>query len=109
MQETPENVEWMSRARCRGTDPDTYFPSGSLGVDAALRVCKECPVRTECVEYAMAHKIYIGIWGGLSERQRRRLRRQRRATAAQSAQSEKPELDPVAVRDLHESQLVVGG
>ena len=70
--------DWMQHGNCRGTDPREFFPTGGSGVAAALRVCAECPVRTECLEYALENRIDQGVWGGASERERRRILRQRR-------------------------------
>ncbi len=73
------NTEWMSQAKCRNMDPAVFFPSDGVGVQAAQRVCAECAVAVPCLEYALAGKIEEGVWGGASERHRRRLLRQRRA------------------------------
>lgn len=69
---------WMDDARCRTAAPGDFFPSDGVGVERAKRVCAECPVRAECLEYALAHRIEHGVWGGCSERERRRLSRARR-------------------------------
>jgi WhiB family redox-sensing transcriptional regulator len=69
---------WMLQARCRGVRPTQFFPSDGLGVEAAQRVCAECEVRAECLEYALEHRIEHGVWGGASERERRRILRRRR-------------------------------
>ena len=74
-----ENVElsWQERALCAQTDPEAFFPEKGGSTREAKRVCLSCDVRQECLEYALAHDERFGIWGGLSERERRRLRRQR--------------------------------
>jgi WhiB family redox-sensing transcriptional regulator len=77
MDETPDHDEWMIHARCRGADRAVFFPSDGVGVEAAQRICAECPVRVECLEYALAHRIEHGVWGGASERERRRILRRR--------------------------------
>ena len=69
---------WMDRARCRSLDPSEFFPSDGVGVEVAKRVCSECPVRAECLEYALTHRIDHGVWGCCSERERRRMLRSRR-------------------------------
>jgi len=69
---------WMRDAKCRGIDPAEFFPSDGLGVDRARRVCDDCPVRAECLEYALEYRIEHGVWGGASERERRRILRRRR-------------------------------
>ena len=64
---------WMTWAYCRGADPEVFFPHDGVGVEVAARICVGCPVREPCLEYALAHRIEDGVWGGLSERARRRL------------------------------------
>ncbi len=84
VQETPDEYAWMLRGRCRGVSPTEFFPSDGLGVEAAQRVCAACEVRAECLEYALLHRIEHGVWGGASERERRRILRRRRDVAAAS-------------------------
>lgn len=67
----------MADAACRGEDPSFFFPSDGLGVDEARRVCATCPVARECLEYALEHRIVHGVWGGCSERERKRILRRR--------------------------------
>jgi WhiB family redox-sensing transcriptional regulator len=68
---------WQERANCLGVDPDLFFPERGASTREAKGVCRGCEVREECLEYALAHGEKFGIWGGLSERERRRVRRQR--------------------------------
>jgi WhiB family redox-sensing transcriptional regulator len=68
---------WQERANCLGVDPDLFFPERGASTREAKGVCKGCEVRLECLEYALAQGEKFGIWGGLSERERRRVRRQR--------------------------------
>jgi WhiB family redox-sensing transcriptional regulator len=68
----------MLEARCREFDPASFFPSDGVGVERARRICAECPVRMECLEYALEYRIDHGVWGGASERERRRILRSRR-------------------------------
>jgi len=72
-----ESVElsWQERALCAQTDPEAFFPEKGGSTREAKRVCLSCDVRSECLEYALAHDERFGIWGGLSERERRRLKR----------------------------------
>jgi WhiB family redox-sensing transcriptional regulator len=70
--------DWMIRGNCRHEAPATMFPSDGEGVRSAMQVCAGCPVRVECLEYALANDIEHGVWGGASNRQRRRINRQRR-------------------------------
>jgi WhiB family redox-sensing transcriptional regulator len=69
-----DDQAWMERARCRGARAAEFFPSDGRGVEAAQRVCAECEVRSECLDYALANSIVHGVWGGTSERERRRTR-----------------------------------
>ena len=79
--ETPDEYAWMFHARCRGISPAEFFPSDGTGVETAQRVCAACPVSNECLEYALLHRIEHGVWGGASERERRRILRRRRDVA----------------------------
>jgi WhiB family redox-sensing transcriptional regulator len=81
VEEMPEEYAWMLHALCRGASPTEFFPSDGLGVEAAQRVCMTCSVKTECLEYALANRIEHGVWGGASERERRRILRRRRDMA----------------------------
>lgn len=68
--------DWQERAECLQADPDLFFPERGSPGDSAKRVCVNCEVRLECLEYALANGERYGIWGGLTERERTRLRRQ---------------------------------
>ena len=80
-------MEWMRRARCRETSPSVFFPSDGVGVEHAQRVCEGCPVRTPCLEFALENHIDHGVWGGASERERRRIARRRRKEAVAVSQN----------------------
>ena len=67
--------DWQERALCAQTDPEAFFPEKGGSTREAKRICSGCEVRAECLDYALAHDERFGIWGGLSERERRRLRR----------------------------------
>jgi WhiB family transcriptional regulator, redox-sensing transcriptional regulator len=69
-------VSWQDRALCAQTDPEAFFPEKGGSTREAKRVCRSCEVRAECLDYALEHDERFGIWGGLSERERRRLKRQ---------------------------------
>jgi len=71
-----EDLGWQERALCAQTDPEAFFPEKGGSTREAKKVCRACDVRAECLEYALAHDERFGIWGGLSERERRRLKRQ---------------------------------
>ena len=72
------NTDWMARGKCKEVAPDIFFPSDGMGVQVAQRICAECPVSSACLEYALEHHIDHGVWGGTSERERRRILRRRR-------------------------------
>jgi WhiB family redox-sensing transcriptional regulator len=76
---------WMQEGHCRYYPPGAFFPSDGVGVDAARQICAECPVKAECLEYALENRIDHGVWGGCSERERRRIQRRRRQEAAATA------------------------
>ena len=84
----PAERRWQEQANCLGVDPDLFFPERGASTREAKSVCSNCEVRADCLEYALVNGEKFGIWGGLSERERRRLRRQRalaRRAAAESA------------------------
>ena len=70
--------EWMLHAHCRSLAPGEFFPSDGVGVDKARRICAQCSVQPDCLEYALTYRIDHGVWGGASERERRRILRRRR-------------------------------
>lgn len=72
---SPEDEEWQEKALCAQTDPEAFFPEKGGSTREAKRICQGCEVKGECLEYALAHDERFGIWGGLSERERRRLKR----------------------------------
>ena len=69
---------WRLNALCAETDPEAFFPEKGGSTREAKRVCVGCDVRSECLEYALSNDERFGIWGGLSERERRRIRLARR-------------------------------
>jgi len=71
----PDQQGWQERALCAQTDPEAFFPEKGGSTREAKRICAGCEVRAECLEYALAFDERFGIWGGLSERERRRLKR----------------------------------
>lgn len=70
---------WETYALCKTLPPSTFFPSDGRGVEVARQACAPCPVREECLEHALVNRIDHGIWGGTSERERRRILKRRRA------------------------------
>ena len=74
-------LQWMRDGNCRDYPPSVFFPSDGVGVDAARKICATCPVLGQCKEYALEHRIDHGVWGGCSERERRRILKSRRQGA----------------------------
>ncbi|MEX2328805.1 MAG: WhiB family transcriptional regulator [Nitriliruptoraceae bacterium] len=75
-------MDWRSRAACIDEDPELFFPIGTTGPaveqsEAAKRVCARCDVREECLEFALTSNQDAGVWGGLTEDERRTLKRAR--------------------------------
>lgn len=75
VEEHEGELAWQTDALCAQTDPEAFFPEKGGSTRDAKRVCEACPVQAECLDYAMSKDEKFGIWGGLSERERRRLRR----------------------------------
>ncbi|GGF45927.1 hypothetical protein GCM10010922_22100 [Microbacterium sorbitolivorans] len=67
---------WQSEALCAQTDPEAFFPEKGGSTRDAKRICESCDVRAQCLEYALANDERFGIWGGLSERERRKLKKE---------------------------------
>ena len=76
--DTAADVAWQARAACHGMDPEAFYgpPCTPIPV-ATLLACSVCPVRNECLDYALSHRIEDGVWGGLSPKKRRKVRRDR--------------------------------
>ncbi len=70
-----EDLPWATEAKCLEAEPETFFPEKGGSTREAKRICATCPVRTECLDYALANDERFGIWGGMSERERRKLKR----------------------------------
>ncbi|WP_060903512.1 WhiB family transcriptional regulator [Streptomyces europaeiscabiei] len=84
-------MEWLRRAACVGEDPELFFPVGTTGpaiddVAAAKRVCAGCPVRRECLDWALGNGQTAGVWGGMGEEDRTEMLR--RAGSADAARHE---------------------
>jgi WhiB family redox-sensing transcriptional regulator len=73
--EEESTLSWQSDALCAQTDPEAFFPEKGGSTRDAKRICTTCDVRDECLEYALQNDERFGIWGGLSERERRKLKR----------------------------------
>ena len=76
-------TEWMAEGNCSTESPSVFFPSDGVGVEVARRICATCPVKLQCLEYALTNGIDHGVWGGASERERRRIARGRRLRGAE--------------------------
>lgn len=79
-----DNLAWRSRSACRDSDPDVFFPIGSTGpaleqIETAQRICTACTVRDECLDFALETNQEAGIWGGITEEERRKVRKARLA------------------------------
>jgi len=70
-----EERPWVVFSSCRDKDSDLFFPETKVQERSALAICAICPVQEECLEYALEADVRFGVWGGLSEKQRRRLAR----------------------------------
>ncbi|MEI2699479.1 MAG: WhiB family transcriptional regulator [Microthrixaceae bacterium] len=73
------DTEWMAQGNCADKPPSLFFPSDGVGVEVAKRVCADCPMKAMCLEYALSNRIDHGVWGGTSERERRRILKARAA------------------------------
>jgi WhiB family redox-sensing transcriptional regulator len=75
-------MEFREEANCKDVDPNVFFPGRGESHEQAQSICQACPAREACLEYAIGNKIEHGIWGGASERERRRIVKNRRELAA---------------------------
>ena len=73
---TADNPRWMDDGSCSSVDPELFFPEMGGATKQAKRICHGCPVKTECLDYALEHNELFGIWGELSTHERRALRKQ---------------------------------
>jgi WhiB family redox-sensing transcriptional regulator len=74
-------LSWQDYANCRGADADLFFPERGASTRKAKAICGECQVRAQCLDFAIEVGEKFGIWGGMSERERRRVRRDRQVAA----------------------------
>jgi WhiB family redox-sensing transcriptional regulator len=72
---------WRQKSACRGLDPEVFYPPSDEDAEEAKAVCALCSVRQMCLEHAIVQREHDGVWGGLTERERRRLLRQRQKSA----------------------------
>ena len=75
------DMSWRDRGACRGLDPEVFYPETDEEAEEAKAVCSLCSVQIACLEYALTHREKEGVWGGATERERRRIVRQRRRSA----------------------------
>jgi len=75
------NLSWHQQGACRGLDPEIFYPSSDEEAEVAKTVCMGCSVRHACLEHALGSRERDGVWGGCTEKERRRIVRQRRRTA----------------------------
>ena len=75
------NLSWRNKAACHGLAPEIFYPADEEETGSAKEICGTCPVQEACLEHALSVREKDGIWGGYTERERRRLIRQRRRTA----------------------------
>lgn len=68
-------------AACKGSEPELFFPGRGESCEVARKICEGCEVRKECLDFALKNHIREGVWGGMSERQRKRLRENKKVTA----------------------------
>lgn len=74
-QPQPSDEDWYSQALCPETDPDAFYPEKGGSTAEAKKVCRGCPVRKQCLQWALDNDERFGVWGGMSDRERRRLKR----------------------------------
>ena len=75
------DLSWEDDANCRGANADLFFPERGASTRTAKSICRECRVKGDCLEFAIRTGEKFGIWGGMSERERRRVRRERQVAA----------------------------
>ncbi len=75
------NQPWRQHSACKGVDPDIFYPVSEEEAEVAKAVCGQCPVRQPCLEFALTTRERDGVWGGATEKERRRMLRQRRKSA----------------------------
>jgi WhiB family transcriptional regulator, redox-sensing transcriptional regulator len=75
------NLSWRQKGACRGLDPAIFYPPSDEEAGQAKAICATCTVREACLEYALTNREHDGVWGGATEKERRRMIRQRRKSA----------------------------
>ncbi|MEX2323963.1 MAG: WhiB family transcriptional regulator [Acidimicrobiia bacterium] len=82
---TGDDLAWQDRANCTGANADLFFPERGASTRTAKAICRACDVREECLEFAITTGEKFGIWGGMSERERRKVRRDRQIAARRAS------------------------
>jgi WhiB family redox-sensing transcriptional regulator len=75
------NLSWRQKGACRGLDPAIFYPTSEEEAAEAKAICATCAVRETCLEFALGNREHDGVWGGATEKERRRMIRQRRKSA----------------------------
>ncbi len=76
-----KNLAWRQHAACRGVDPDIFYPVSEEDAEEAKAICAACAVHEKCLDFALGNRERDGVWGGATEKERRRMIRQRRRSA----------------------------
>ena len=82
---TAPETDWFDDASCQGVDTDVFFPASEAQAGAAKEICASCPVREECLQFALDTRPADGVWGGLTPTERHRLIRRRQKAARKQA------------------------
>lgn len=82
---TGDDLAWQDRANCTGANADLFFPERGASTRTAKAICRACDVREDCLEFAITTGEKFGIWGGMSERERRKVRRDRQIAARRAS------------------------
>lgn len=90
--------EWLPLAACQGQNVDLWFPKTGESARVAKRICFECPVRSDCLAHALKHEP-VGVWGGFTDAERRRIKRRQRRKPSASVKS-----SPLLSRILHDQE-----
>lgn len=104
------STEWMAQGLCADEHPSVFFPSDGVGVEVARKICAQCQMQAQCLEYALRNRIDHGVWGGTSERQRRRILKQRRLEQATDRPAHAASIDEARRnRDSHSPHIAEAG
>lgn len=85
VQLVPDAPAWHARRACNGVDPEIFYPESGGTTRPAKKLCADCPVRAQCLQFALDNNEIYGVWGGTSERERRPIRVEKRKAARVSA------------------------